>query len=101
MKRLNFNLEHKLVDAESGKEVKAKALPVPPSLIGFDASGIIGPSSLDKEYLRRLDQAVNQEKEKQMLPFEANAYLASSGKVAGRDEGYVWLAIQFYKLNRE
>jgi len=97
MKRLDFDLEGRLVDAESKKIVNAEPLSVRPKLIGFDASGINGPDSMDEEYLRRLNQAANQEKAGEMLPFEANAYVTSLGKAAGKDQGYVWVAIQFYK----
>src|SRR3989344_9494338 len=97
MKRLDFNLEGRLVDAESKKVVNAQPLLVRPRLIGFDAIGITGPNSMDPEYLKRLDQAINQEKAREMLPFEANAYVTSLGKAAGRDQGYVLVAVQFYK----
>ena len=97
MKRLKFDLEQRLVDANSGKIVKAKALSIPPDLIGFDISGIGNSNSFDPEYLRRLEQTVDQEKEGQRLPHEANTYVASYGKAAGRDQHYVWVAIQFYK----
>ena len=96
MKRLDFDLEGRVVDAESKKIVNAKPLSVRPGLIGFDASGINGPYSLDKEYLRRLDHAVNQERER--LPYEANAYVTSLEKAAGIEQGYVYVAVQFYKI---
>ena len=98
MKRLEFDLESKLVDANSGKIVKAEALSVPPALIGFDTNGIGNSNSFDPEYLRRLEQTVNREKERQMLPYEANAYVASNSKSAGRDQHSVWVAIQFYTI---
>ena len=100
MKRLAFGLENRLVDAESKEVVNAEPLPIRPILIDFDARGINGPYSMDEEYLRRLDQAVNREEERGMLPPEADSYVQSIGKASGRlYQGQVWVAIQFYRLN--
>jgi len=95
---LAFDLEGRLVEARTNELVRAEALSVRPDLIGFDTTGIPNSNSTDEEFLRRLDQAVNQEKQRQMLPFSANAYVPSIAKAAGRDQGYVWVAIQFYKI---
>ena len=97
MHRLKFTLEGKLVTARSEAEVAASSLAVGPELIGFDISGIDGPVSSDPEYLRRLENAVTQEKDRGKLPFEADAYVASLSKAAGRDKHYAWVAVQFYK----
>jgi len=97
MKHLNFDLEGRLIESESKEIVNAKPLSVPPALIGVDTRGLNNSNSFDKDYLRRLDQTVSREEERKMLPIEANAYVPSWSKAAGREEGYVWVAIQFYK----
>ncbi len=97
MKRLDFNLEGRIIDFANELRVKARVLHVPPEVIGIDTSGIGNSDSLDPEFIKRIDQAITQKQEAKLLPYKANAYIPSRSKVAGPTTNYVWVAVQFYK----
>lgn len=99
LRRLESDIERHLRDATTKQRVRATALTIPPTLVGFDTRGIPGPGldSLGDEYLTRLHEAVHREP---YLPLEANAYVPGITKGAASVDGQVWVPIQFYKVRR-
>jgi hypothetical protein len=98
LRRLEFGLEYQLQDAQTKKSVRATPLKTRPTLVEFDTTGIggIGLDSFGKEFLERLDRAVQEEP---YIPYEANAYVQGTVKGAGSIKNQVWVPIQFYNIS--